>query len=148
MLLLVFGLLWLAALLVLLLSWSPGIYLSLIFIWALPPMMLQIYFGADILWRYRGLVASAGLPLVLYLSLADALAIRAGTWTIDPAQSLQLYLGVLPLEEFIFFTVTTILIVWGNTLILARESHERIQRLAGQLSWLRPVRRRIEISSE
>ena len=65
---------------------------------------------------------------MIYLSFADALAIRSGTWMIDPAQSLQIYLGgVLPLEEFVFFLVTNVLIVLGMTLILAGESRERIR---------------------
>ncbi len=128
--LLVLVLVWLGALLPLLLAWPPGTYLGLILVWALPPIMLQVGFGGDILWGYRRLVLAALLPAVLYLCLADAVAISAGTWTIDPAQSLQIYLGgVLPLEEFIFFLVTNVLIVLGVTLVLARASQERARVL-------------------
>ena len=78
------------------------------------------------MWRYRGLILLTLVPTTLYLGATDAVAIGAGTWTIDPAQSLEIYLGgVLPLEEFTFFLVTNTLIAFGMTLVLARESQER-----------------------
>jgi lycopene cyclase domain-containing protein len=126
-LLLGLGLVWLAMAAILIAGWQPGTYLALILIWALPPVMLQIGFGADILWRQRRLVLLSLLSATLYLSLADALAIGSGTWTIDPAQSLQLYLGgVLPIEEFIFFLMTNILLVLGVVLVLSPESQNRV----------------------
>ena len=58
---------------------------------------------------------------------SGALAITAGTWTISPAQSLNIYLaGYLPVEEFLFFLITTTLVVFGITLVLARESQSRV----------------------
>lgn len=126
-LLLLLGLAWLVMAGLLLLGWAPGAYMALILLWALPPIMLQIGFGLDTLWRQRRLVVATLVPVVMYLCLADALAINSGTWTIDPAQSLQIYLGgVLPLEEFVFFLVTTTLLVFGVVLVLAQESQERI----------------------
>lgn len=121
------GLLWLGMAAILALGESSGVYLALILLWALPPVMLQIGFGADILWRHRRLVLWTLLPVTLYLSLADALAIGSGTWTIDPAQSLQIYLGgVLPIEEFVFFLMTNVLLVFGVVLVLAQESQSRV----------------------
>lgn len=135
------GLLWLAALLGLASGWRPGTYLCLTLVWALPPIALQLGFGGDILWSYRRLIAGSVLPVVLYLSLADALAIRAGVWTIDPAQTFQVYLGgVLPIEEFIFFLITNTLLVFGMTLFMARESQVRAYPLLSRLPWLKPVR--------
>ncbi len=89
--------------------------------------MIQLAFGADILWRYKGLVFWTLVPATLYLAWADSLAISAGTWTIDPAQSFNIFLGgVLPIEEFIFFLLTNTLLVFGVTLVLARESQSRL----------------------
>lgn len=121
------ALLWIAAVAILLAGWQPGTYLALELGWAIPPIMLQLAFGADILWRYRGLVITGiGVP-TLYLSITDALAIESGTWTIDPAQSLNILLGgVLPIEEFLFFLLTCTMLIFGMTLFLARESQERI----------------------
>ena len=123
----VLGLIWLVSAGLLVIGWSPGTYLALILVWALPPIMLQTFFGADILWRHRRLVLATLLPSLMYLSVADALAITAGTWTISPAQSLNIYLaGYLPVEEFLFFLITNTLVVFGMTLVLARESQVRV----------------------
>jgi hypothetical protein len=66
--------------------------------------------------------------MTLYLSLADAVAIGEGTWTIDPAQSLGLLLGgQLPLEEFVFFLLTTTLVTFGMVLGLEVSSWTRLQ---------------------
>jgi lycopene cyclase domain-containing protein len=129
------GLLWIPSLFILLAGWSPGTYMALILIWALPPIALQFAFGADILWRHRRLVALAIIPTTLFLSVADALAIGLwGIWTIDPAQSFNIFLGgVLPIEEFTFFLLTNTLLVFGVTLVLAQESHDRFAQIR---TWL------------
>jgi lycopene cyclase domain-containing protein len=103
--------------------------------WALPPIMLQLGFGVDILWRQRRVVLGTIVPMTLYLSAADALAIGWGTWTIDPEQSLHFLLGgVLPIEEFVFFLLTNVLPTFGVTLLMSVESHERIGAL--RQKWL------------
>ncbi|GAB4576402.1 MAG: lycopene cyclase domain-containing protein [Anaerolineae bacterium] len=123
------GIVWTLAMVILVSGWRPGTYLGLELGWALLPVMLQLGFGADILWRYRRHVLAGILIPTLYLSAADTLAIRAGTWTIDPAQSLQVYLpGGLPLEELVFFLLTNTLITFGLVLIQAQESLARVPR--------------------
>ena len=124
---LLLGLFWLLSLLILVTDWQPGTYLALILAWALPPIMLQTAFGADILWGYRHLVLLGFIVPTIYLSLADSFAIWSGIWTIDPAQTTGLlFPGGLPLEEFVFFLVTNLLISFGVTLVLARESQQRV----------------------
>lgn len=124
--LLALGLAWLASLGLLFSGWRPGTYLGLVLAWALPPIMLQAAFGADLLWRRRRLVGLALLPITLYLGAVDSLAIRAGTWTIDPGQSLKVFLpGGLPLEELVFFLLTNTLLVFGLTLALDCASRAR-----------------------
>jgi lycopene cyclase domain-containing protein len=129
----ILGTVWLGSVYVLLSGWNPGIYLSLILVWALPPIALQFAFGADILWHYRRLVVMAILPLFLYLAAADALAISSGTWTIDPDQSTGILIGKLPIEEAVFFLSTVMLIGFGMTLTLARASQAR------WLAWVKPI---------
>lgn len=122
----VLALVWVGSVAVLAVGWKPGTYLALELGWALPPIMLQIFFGWDILWRYGRLVLTVLLTSTLYLSLADYLAIGSGTWAIDPAQSVPVLIaGVLPLEELLFFLLTNTLLTLGITLLLAQESHER-----------------------
>jgi lycopene cyclase domain-containing protein len=126
---------WLVMVGILIAGWKPGTYLALELGWALPPIMLQLAFGADILWRQRRVVLGTIVPMTLYLSAADALAIGWGTWTIDPEQSLHFLLGgVLPIEELIFFLLTNTLLTFGMTLLLSVESHERIGAL--RQKWL------------
>lgn len=120
---------WLAAVGILVFGWRPGTYLGLLLGWAIPPLMLQTAFGADILWRHRRMVALTVVPMTLYLAAADKLAITTGTWTINPEQSVNLLLlGRLPLEEFIFFFMTNTLIAVGITLVSSVESKARAQR--------------------
>jgi lycopene beta-cyclase len=120
-------------------SYKPLTYLSLELSWALIPIMMQLAFGADILWRHRRTVFTGIGLSTLYLSATDAVAINAGTWVIDPEQSLQWFIGgVLPIEECVFFGIVSALVVIGSTLILAEESQQRAQAL-GRYALLRPL---------
>lgn len=137
------GLLWLGMVIILAVGWQPGTYLALILAWALLPIMLQVGFGGDILWRHRRVVLLGLIPVTLFLAAADALAIAEGIWTIDPQQTLNwLIAGILPFEEFLFFLITNVLVVFGMTLFLSAESQQRLanikvvlaERRAGKLN--------------
>lgn len=111
-------------------AWKPFTYLALELSWAFIPIMIQMAFGADIIWRHRRTVLLTLIISTLYLSFADSLAIQAGTWTIDPQQSLNIFIGgVLPVEEFVFFLLTNVLVVMGITLVLAQESLQRASKI-------------------
>ena len=125
---------WLASVFILALGWKPGTYIGLELVWALPPIILQLAVGADILWRYWRSVFSVLFGVALYLSVADSLAIGAGVWTIDPAQSLKVFIGgVLPVEELFFFLLTNTLLVFGLTLALAPETWARWAQIKAAL---------------
>jgi lycopene cyclase domain-containing protein len=113
-------------------------YLAITLIWALLPIGLQLAFGADILWHHRKLVALTILPLTLYLSLVDSLAIASGTWTISPANSTGIFWGPLPIEEAVFFFLTNILVGFGLTLLLANGSTARAVSLSDKIKTCRP----------
>ncbi len=105
-------------------------YLAIILFWALPPIILQFLFGADILWHYRRLVFWALFIPGLYLSLMDIVALTETTWSISPAQTTGiLFFGILPLEEVLFFFITNVLITFGMTLLLAEVSQERVAEI-------------------
>lgn len=126
----ILGVIWLIFAFTLLVGAKRFTYLSLELTWALPPIMLQVGFGGDILWQNRRLIALALFPTTLYLCIADAIAIGSGTWTISPTQSLDwLIFGRLPLEEFLFFLLTNILIIFGMVLVLSEVSQERFNEL-------------------
>lgn len=108
---------------------TPWTYFSIILFWALPPIALQLLFGADILWHHRRLVLSTILPATLYLSLCDSLAINSTTWAIDSAQSTGILIGRFPIEEGLFFLLTAALLTFGITLGLAQQSRPRLQEI-------------------
>ena len=116
---------------------KPITYLSIILLWALPAILPQLLFGADILWHYRKLVTLAILIPGIYLSLMDIIALKATTWSISPSQTTgTLFFGILPLEEVIFFLITNVLVTFGLTLLLANVSQERFAEIRAQLqSW-------------
>lgn len=119
------ALIWLCSAFIFFNHWQPMTYLSIILLWVMPPIISQLAFGADILWHQRKLLAWTILPMGLYLSFADSLAIASGTWTINPVQSTGIFIGKLPLEEGVFFFVTVTLISFGMTLLTAKESQSR-----------------------
>lgn len=101
-------------------------YLNLILLWSIPPILLQLIYGADILWSSRYKLTISILVATIYLAAADALAIYSGIWTISINTSTGINLGgILPIEEFLFFLVTNILIIFGLTLII--DSRSRIR---------------------
>lgn len=109
-------------------------YLSIILFWALPPIFIQLLFGADILWRYRNLVFWAIAVPGTYLSLMDIVALRETTWSISATQTTGiLFFGILPLEEVVFFFITNTLITFGLTLLLAHVSQERFAGIRKQV---------------
>jgi lycopene cyclase domain-containing protein len=109
-------------------------YLSIILFWALPAILPQLLFGADILWHYRRLVFWAIMVPGAYLSLMDIVALRDTTWSISPSQTTGvLFFGILPLEEVVFFFITTVLITFGMTLLLADVSQSRLSEIKKQV---------------
>jgi lycopene cyclase domain-containing protein len=108
-------------------SWT---YLSIILFWALPPIILQVLFGADILWHYRKLVFWSIFVPGVYLSLMDIVALKETTWSISPSQTTGiLFFGILPIEEVLFFFITNTLLTFGITLMLANVSQERFAEI-------------------
>ena len=107
-------------------SWT---YLAIILFWALPPIMIQFLFGADILWHHRKLVFWSIFVPGLYLSLMDIVALSDTTWSISPDQTTGiLFFGILPLEEVLFFFITNVMITFGITLLLTQVSQERFSQ--------------------
>jgi lycopene beta-cyclase len=123
------GVIWLGSLGLLASGWKPATYVTLILAWALLPIVIQLAYGADMLWRRRKLLGLALLSSTLYLGLADSLAIGSGTWTIDLRQSLDIAIGSLPLEELLFFLVTNTLVIFGMTLLMATETPQRFRSI-------------------
>jgi lycopene cyclase domain-containing protein len=105
---------------------QPITYLSITLFWALPAILPQLLYGADILWHHRRLVLLSIFAPSIYLSLTDIIALRATTWSISPRQTTGiLFFGILPLEEVVFFFITNILVAFGVTLLLSNIGRQR-----------------------
>lgn len=132
---------WAAACATLAAPWGPSRYTALLLAWALPPILIQLAFGADLLWRERRIVLPTILAATLYYALADTVAVSAGTWDFNPALIFGVRLGALPVEEIVFFFLTNVLIVFSVTLLLSRASMERfrsgVERARGVLGGAR-----------
>ncbi len=55
---------------------QSGLIISIILFWALPAILPQLLFGADILWHYRKLVFWSFVIPATYLSLMDIVALK------------------------------------------------------------------------
>lgn len=121
------GIVWGISTLLLIAGWKAGTYLTLILSWALIPVIIQAAFGADILLSNARRLAWILLPTTLYLWLVDYLAIQSGTWVINPTQTTGWMVGILPVEEMVFFFMTNLIIGLGITLMLSPESQQRAQ---------------------
>ncbi len=107
---------------------APLTYLSITLFWALPAIIPQLLYGADILWYYRKLVLLTVIIPAVYLSLMDIVALKDTIWSISPGQTTGiLFFGILPLEEVVFFFVTNILIAFGMTLLLSNIGRQRFK---------------------
>ncbi len=95
-----------------------GLYLGSLIAWASIPLALHAVVGGDVLAATRRIRLLATTVPVLFLSLADRAALALGVWQISPQQTLGLSIGGLPLEEAVFFLLSTQLIV--DTLLLLR----------------------------
>jgi lycopene cyclase domain-containing protein len=116
-------------------------YLSIILFWALPPIFIQLLFGADILWHLRKLVFWGIVIPASYLSLMDIVALKETTWSISTSQTTGiLFFGILPLEEVVFFFITNMLITFGMTLLLANGSQERFAEIRKRVQGWREMR--------
>ena len=93
-------------------------YMGMIFVWVSPVLALQWAVGGRQLWANARIWALGIVPPTLYLAIADRIAIAAGVWHITEATSTGFLIAGLPIEEFLFFLVTNIMIVQGVLLFV------------------------------
>jgi lycopene cyclase domain-containing protein len=98
---------------------GPLRYLGLLLLWVAPPLALQRAVAGDLLRPRLADRLLLALPVALWLCAADRLALADGIWSIAPASSTGVLLLGLPLEEALFFLLTTLLVTDG--LVLATD---------------------------
>ena len=102
---------------------SRWAYLVHLLSWALPFIVLQLGLLIFYFRERAGQVLRAALVPALvmgvYLSVADHLAIREGIWSFGEGKHLGIYIGAVPLEELLFFLLTSVMVALGLTLFAA-----------------------------
>ena len=68
---------------------------------------LELVLHVRVYARWRRLLLTLA-PVVAVFTVWDVLAIRAGHWAYDPRQTSGVRVGVLPLEELLFFLVVPV----------------------------------------
>ena len=94
-------------------------YAGLLLLWAAPPLALQHAVAGDVLTARRPGRLLTAVPVALWLCLADRVALATGIWTIAPASSTGWTVLGLPVEEALFFALTSVLVTDG--LLLAAD---------------------------
>lgn len=99
---------------------GPYAYLTHLLVWTLPVLAVQLI-ALFIHYRERSAgVLRAILPPALtvgaWLSFWDHLAIKEGIWLFPGDNHLGVYVGQVPLEEVLFFFITSLLVSFGLAL--------------------------------
>jgi len=101
-----------------LLGSDSGLYLGSLLVWSAPILAIQWAFGWPFLVAEGRAVAAGTLVPTLYLWIVDRAAIGLGLWTISERYTtgLDVPLLGLPIEEAVFFLLTSLFVVQGLVL--------------------------------
>jgi lycopene cyclase domain-containing protein len=87
--------------------------------WFLPVIYVQWIIAPPLFIGHAALLALVTTAFGVYYTLADLVAVRAGTWFFDEKQITGVKLGgVLPWEEIAFFFLTSLLVAQSYLLLL------------------------------
>jgi lycopene cyclase domain-containing protein len=90
--------------------------------WFLPVIYAQWILAPPLFWAHAELLGLITAAFGTYYTLADLVAVRAGTWFFDENQITGLKLGgVLPWEEIAFFFLTSLLVAQSYLLLLPED---------------------------
>lgn len=96
-------------------------YLVHLLAWTGPVLAGQLWllhrrYGGETRRVLRAILPPA-LAVTGWLAATDHLALRAGIWRLDPDRHVGLTIGVVPLEEILFFLMTNLLVACGVALV-------------------------------
>lgn len=98
-------------------KWHYFIHLT---VWTVPLLAGQWVIGWKIFRRNLRAVFVPALAGAVFFSLIDQFAVRSGLWKFDPGQILGWHVGLLPVEEVLFFFLTSLLVSQSLLLLLPR----------------------------
>ncbi len=88
--------------------------------WTGPVLALQWVIGWKIFRRNLRAVFVPALAGGVFFSLTDQMAVRSGLWRFDPDQIAGWHVGLLPVEEVLFFFLTSSLVSQSLLMLLPR----------------------------
>ncbi len=98
---------------------GPRVNYAIHLAWFLPVVYAQWILAPPLFFGHFWLLLLVMAIFGLYYSLADLVAVRAGTWFFDEKQITGFKVaGVLPWEEIAFFYLTTLLVAQSYLLLL------------------------------
>lgn len=100
-----------------LVTMDRSFYLGMILLWSGPVLGLQWGIYGWGLWRLRWTIGVAVTSVSLYLWMADRVALRAQIWHISSEYTVGVAPFGLPVEEALFFLVTSLLVVQGMVML-------------------------------
>jgi len=120
---------------------SPrALYLGSALAWFCPPLALHSAVGADVLRAVHGL-RLRGMALAPLLWVADGVAIHTGAWRVGSAHTVGLAVLGLPVEEIVFYFLTSMLIV--DTVLLLGHPQVRARLARGLMRAVQGTHRRV-----
>jgi lycopene cyclase domain-containing protein len=98
---------------------GPRVNYALHLVWFLPVIYVQWVIAPRLLFGHLGLLALVTGAFGIYYTLADLVAVKAGTWFFDEKQITGVKLGgILPWEEIAFFFLTSLLVAQSYLLLI------------------------------
>ena len=101
--------------------------------WAGPLIALQWAVGWRVFRRSLGAVFGPAFIATVFFGVTDSLAVRDRLWFFDERQILGWRIGILPVEEVLFFLLTSLLVTQSFVLLLPR-NYRREESPAGRFS--------------
>lgn len=93
-------------------------YLFHLLMWMLPILLIQWAAGWRVFLRNLRAVVIPTVTIGTYFTCADAIAIQQGIWKFDRNQILGIHFGPVPVEEVLFFFLTSLLVAQSLVLFL------------------------------
>ena len=93
-------------------------YFAHLTVWTVPVLTGQWVIGWRIFARNLPGIFLPPILATLFFGVCDSVAVRQGIWFFDPHQILGWHIGPLPIEEVLFFFLTSLLVSQSLILLL------------------------------
>lgn len=85
-------------------------YLIWLLVFVMTPTFLIWFFNFNLLWRYKATLIHAIFFALVFSVPWDIYAVKSGIWHFPKEGNAGIQIGILPLEEYLFIILATLLI--------------------------------------